>query len=70
MRIIRFLYLLALRLLCLPVAAAFYVAGALSENASTMLISLIITLECAKNPGELEEEAEDGPASTLNPKQK
>ena len=59
MKVLIFFCALALRLLCLPIAAVLYLAAAVSERATVALISLIITLEYAKNPDDAETETEE-----------
>lgn len=54
-RIILFIAQLLLRLICAPVAAALYVAGAVSETATATLISLTVALDAYKNPNEIED---------------
>lgn len=54
-RIILFIIQILLRLICAPVAAALYVAGAVSESATATLISLTVALDAYKRPDELED---------------
>ena len=54
-RIILFIVQLLLRLICAPVAAVLYIAGAVSETATATLISLTVALDAYKHP----EDAED-----------
>lgn len=57
-KVLIFFCALALRILCLPIAAVLYLAAAVSERATVALISLIITLEYAKDPDDAERETE------------
>ena len=54
-RIILFIAQLLLRIVCAPVAAALYVAGAVSETATATLISLAVALDAYKHPDEIED---------------
>lgn len=54
-RITLFTIQLLLRLILAPVAAALYIAGAVSETATATLISLTVALDAYKRPDELEE---------------
>lgn len=58
MKVLVVFYALALRILCLPIATVLYLAAAVSERAAVALISLIITLEYAKDPDDAERETE------------
>lgn len=59
MKVLVVFYAIALRIFCLPIAAVLYIAAAASERATVALISLIITLEYAKNPDDAERETEE-----------
>ena len=54
-RITLFIAQILLRLICAPVAAALYIAGAVSETATATLISLTVALDAYKNPNEIED---------------
>ncbi len=54
-RIILFIVQLLLRLICAPVAALLYIAGAVSETATATLISLIVALDAYKHPEDVED---------------
>lgn len=54
-RLILFIAQLLLRLVLAPVAAALYVAGAVSETATASLISLTVALDAYKHPDEIED---------------
>ena len=54
-RITLFIAQLLLRIVCAPVAAALYVAGAVSETATASLISLTVALDAYKHPDEVED---------------
>lgn len=54
-RIILSIAQLLLRLICAPVAAALYVAGAVSETATATLISLTVALDAYKHPEDVED---------------
>lgn len=54
-RITLFIVQLLLRLICAPVAAVLYIAGAASETATATLISLTVALDAYKNPDEIED---------------
>ena len=54
-RITLFIIQILLRLICAPVAAALYVAGAVSETATATLISLTVALDAYKHPNEMED---------------
>lgn len=54
-RITLFIVQILLRLICAPVAAVLYIAGAVSETATATLISLTVALDAYKNPNEVED---------------
>ena len=54
-RITLFIVQILLRLICAPVAAVLYIAGAVSETATATLISLTVALDAYKNPDEIED---------------
>lgn len=54
-RITLFIVQILLRLICAPVAAVLYIAGAVSETATATLISLTVALDAYKNPNEFED---------------
>ena len=54
-RITLFIVQILLRLICAPVAAGLYIAGAVSESATATLISLTVALDAYKNPDEIED---------------
>lgn len=54
-RITLFTIQLLLRLICAPVTAGLYIAGAVSETATATLISLTVALDAYKNPNEIED---------------
>lgn len=54
-RITLFIVQILLRLICAPVAAGLYIAGAVSETATATLISLTVALDAYKNPNEFED---------------
>lgn len=54
-RLILFTVQLLLRIVCAPVAAALYIAAAVSETATATLISLTVALDAYKRPDELED---------------